>query len=58
MDNKDFGGVKMVTRDATMAFLNDLDIALLALYCKETGRTVVIEDGKVTDLIIEKGIEE
>ena len=49
-NNKTYvGDIKMVSEDAKISFLNDLDIELLDIYCKNVNVELTIEDGRITD---------
>lgn len=49
-NNKTYvGDIEMVSKDAKISFLNDLDIELLDIYCKNVNVELTIEDGRITD---------
>lgn len=52
--NNDISEGKVMSKETKIEFLNDLDFAILDIYCRHTGVEVVIEDGRITDFICEK----
>ena len=43
-------------REAYVEFLNDLDIGILDIYCRNCGLKVIINDGKITDYAVKKEV--
>lgn len=43
------GDIQMISKEAKISFLNDLDVAILDIYCRDVSVELTIEDGKITD---------
>lgn len=46
--NMDLGGIRMVSKEAYISYLNDLDFVLVKVLCENCDLEVIIEDGRIT----------
>lgn len=50
-NNSIFLGENVMSKEAKIEFLNDLDFKIIDLYCAYADMEVVVEDGRITDFM-------